>query len=123
MSIKSKHFESEKRLKMSQTIKRAMSKLLPICFVSVFISSLVCSVANDMYAFVKKDNEVNISIYKSLSLDEMTDLLSNRGVINNPDVFKLYVKLKEKSSDIEDFTGDATFNSSMSYREILSVFS
>ena len=123
MSIKSKHFESEKRLKMSQTIKRAMSKLLPICCVSVFISSLVCSVANDMYAFVKKDNEVNISIYKSLSLDEMTDLLSNRGVINNPDVFKLYVKLKEKSSDIEDFTGDATFNSSMSYREILSVFS
>ncbi len=123
MSIQSDVYKRSDNENLSRSIKKAMSKLLPICFVALLISALVCSVANDMYAFVKKDNEVNLNVYQSVSLNEMTDILSNRGVINNPDVFKLYVKLKDKKNTIEEFTGEATLNSSMSYREILSAFS
>ena len=123
MSIQSDVYKRSDNENLSRSIKKAMSKLLPICFVALLISALVCSVANDMYAFVKKDNEVNLNVYQSVSLNEMTDILSNRGVINNPDVFKLYVKLKDKTNTIEEFTGEATLNSSMSYREILSAFS
>ena len=123
MKILGKNLKTENKLEVSRLIKKAMSRLLPICFVSVFISLLVCSVANDMYAFVKKDQDVNISIYDNLSLNEISDILSNSGIINNPDVFKLYVRFKNKTYVFEGFTGEATLNSSMSYRQIISEFS
>ncbi len=57
------------------------------------------------------------------SLDDISKALAEKGVVENPDVFKLYVKLKNKEALVEQFSGELKLNSSMSYREILEEFS
>ena len=105
------------------TIKRALARVMPICFVALLFAGLVCSVANDMYAFVKSDNDVELTLEEPLTVNEISDALARKGVLKNPTVFMLYVKLKDKEAVLEEYTGDLNLNSSMSYREILSAFS
>lgn len=104
-------------------VKRTLSKILPLCFLSLLLAALVCSVANDMYAFVKKEREITLTIDSNYSLDEFAKTLEDNGVVNNPDVFKLYVRLKDKEALVESFNGELKLNAAMSYREILSEFS
>ena len=103
--------------------KRAMAKVVPLCLLAILIAGTVCSVANDMYAFVKEDNDIVISFENSLSVDDKIRIMSDNGVFENPHVFKLYVKLKHREALVEGFVGEVTLNPSMSYREILSNFS
>ncbi len=109
--------------KLLRSIKRTLSKILPLCFLAILIAGLICSVANDMYAFVKKDREISLTFDSYCSLNELSKILADNGVISNPDVFKLYVKLKDKEALIEGFSGELKLNTSMSYREILLEFS
>lgn len=104
-------------------VKRTLSKILPLCFLSLLLAGLICSVANDMYAFVKKDREISLMLDSYASLDDISKSLADKGVVENPDVFKLYVKLKDKEALVEQFSGELKLNSSMSYREILEEFS
>ena len=106
-----------------QAVKRAMARIIPLCLFAVLIAGTVCSVANDVYAFVKEDNDILISFESPLSVDDKIRVMSDNGVFENPHVFKLYVKLKHKEALVEGFAGEMTLNSSMSYREILSKFS
>ena len=105
------------------TVKRALARVIPICFVALLFAGLVCSVANDMYAFVKSDNDVELILEDPLTVNEISDTLARSGVLKKPMVFMLYVKLKNKESVLEEYTGELNLNSSMSYREILSAFS
>ena len=76
-----------------------------------------------MYAFVKMDREISLAFYGGCTLDELSGALIDNGVIKNPDVFKLYVKFKDKERVVENFSGELKLNTSMSYREILSELS
>ena len=113
----------EKKAKAHLRIRRALSEILPMCMVSLFIAAFVCSVANDMYAFVKKENEVQLSIESPHSLEELSKMLGEYDVVENPTVFSLYVRSKNKIQTVENYTGELILNSNMSYREILSSFS
>ena len=104
-------------------VKRALSEVLPLCMLSILISALVCSMANDMYAFVKKDNEVCLSFDSPCTLQEFSKTLGEYNVVENPAIFDLYVRSKEKTKMVEAFSGELCLNSNMSYREILSSLS
>lgn len=108
---------------LSKAIKRTLSKIIPLLFLALLFAALICSVANDMYAFVKKDSEISLTVDSRTSLNDLSKILAENGVVNNPDVFELYVKLKHKETLVEEFCGDVKLNSSMSYREILSEIS
>ena len=108
---------------LSKAIKRTLSKIIPLLFLALLCAALICSVANDMYAFVKKDREISLTVDSRTSLNDLSKILAENGVVNNPDVFELYVKLKHKETLVEEFCGDVKLNSSMSYREILSEIS
>ena len=112
----------ERELFKSAT-RRAMSVILPLCMLSFLICGLICSAANDIYAFVKKDKEISLYIEAPSSLDEISKELGKNGVVNNTAFFSLYVRSKGKEDKITTFTGEINLNSSMSYREILEVFS
>lgn len=103
--------------------RRAMSIILPLCMLSFLICGLICSAANDMYAFVKKDAEITLRVEEASSLETVSNLLGENGVVNNSAFFSLYVRSKGKVEKIQKFTGEITLNSSMSYREILEAFS
>ena len=109
--------------KNGNTVRRALSKILPICFFSLLISGLVLSVANDMYAFVKDDIEVKLQLEEPYSLQEFSKILGQNEIVKNPSVFSLYVRLKNRSEKVEEFVGEVKLNSKMSYREILLALS
>lgn len=107
--------ENRKRL------KSAFSKALTLCLLSLFLAGGFIAVVNDVYAFVKRDSVINVNIPAGSSLSEISALLGREGVIENPFVFSLYVRSKNKTELCESMAGEVEFNSSMSYREILEV--
>ncbi len=120
--IKDKKSE-EIKLSYKEALKRAFGIILPLCMLSILIAGAVCSVANDMYAFVKKDREVTIEIREGTSLSEFSKMLAKNDIVDNPTVFCLYVRSKKKTDKIENFSGEVTLDRAMSYREIVSSIS
>ena len=98
---------------------RAFSILLPLCLFSILLSGIIISVFNDVYAFIKPDSDVTITVSEPLSDTAFSDLLQKNGVIKNPTVFKLYLRSKGLSDRLSGITGEWVFNSNMSYREIV----
>ena len=105
-----------------QAVSRAFAYILPLCVLSLLISAAIISVANDMYAFVKSDVEVTVDIPEGSSVSEISDMLADEGILNNPELFTFYVKRKGKSEALESFSGALKVCASMSYREILALF-
>ena len=113
--------ERKERTQRVVVLRRALGIILPLCFFSFFVVALICSVTNDMYAFVKSDRECVISFNETCSLKEFSNILGEKEIIENPSIFWLYVKSKGRTESVETFTGELTLNESMSYREILSA--
>jgi cell division protein YceG involved in septum cleavage len=120
--VENNEIKRERELFKSAT-RRAMSIILPLCMLSFLICGLICSAANDIYAFVKKDMEITLQVEAPSSLETVSKLLGENGVVNNSAFFNLYVRSKRKVEKVQNFTGEITLNSSMSYREILEAFS
>ncbi len=104
----------------STPLRRALGITLPLCLFSLFLSGIVISITNDMYAFVKPEREVVLSIDKSMTPDELSELLQRENVIKNAFAFKLYLHSKDKDSEIPALRGEWQLSSDMSYREIVS---
>ena len=107
-----------------QKLRRlAFSKITVLSMVALLMAALGVSIANDLYAFVKPDQEISLSLDQDSSLGEISKLLEEHGVISNPTIFRLYVKAKGQDELLEGFCGTITLNSNMSYRQILMNFS
>ena len=100
------------------TVTKALGTLLPIALLALLITALILSVFNDIYAFIKKDTDVTLTVVTPCSLSDFSRLLQQEGVIKNPNVFKLYAIAKGKQHTVENFSGDLELNANMSYRQI-----
>ena len=99
--------------------KRAFGAVLPLCLVALMLAGLVISVANDMYAFVKPDEKITVTVDSPVSDGELAGLLKKSGVIENDIAFRLYLRSKNKLEKLSTLTGEWSLNSNMSYREIM----
>ncbi len=99
---------------------RALSVLLPLCLFSILLAGIIISLANDVYAFVKPDAEISLTLSSPVSDTDLSKLLQKSGVIKNPTAFKLYLRSKGLSERAAKITGEWILNSNMSYREIVS---
>ena len=100
------------------TLTKALGTLLPIALLALLIAALILSIFNDIYAFVKKDTDIALTVPTPCSLSEFSILLQKNEVIKNPGIFKMYTVAKGKKEVIESFSGDLELNSNMSYRQI-----
>ena len=100
----------------------AFSCVTVITLLALLLAALLVSVMNDVYAFVKPDRAVTLTVDEPLSLSAVAALLERNGILANPTVFRLYADAKGKRALLESFSGELTLNSSMSYREILLAF-
>ncbi len=78
----------------------------------------IIPMANDVFAFVKSDNDINVEITEGMTTAEVAELLENAGVIDESKVFRFYVKYKYDESitlDTENITG--------SVMDLISAFS
>lgn len=112
---------------MNQTNRKlrrlAFSKITVLCLTAALIAALSISIANDLYGFVGLEGEVLLTIEAPTELSELSHLLEQNGIVENPAVFRIYVKKKERTELLEHFVGTLYLDTSMSYREILLAFS
>ena len=106
----------------SKIKKRIFSRVLVISLTALLFSCALIAIANDVYAFIKKDSEVILTVSEPQTLNELSLILEENGIIENPTAFSIYVRSKNKEDIISGFCGEISLNSSMSYREILSCF-
>lgn len=100
-------------------VRSIFGKVITLVLLAALCASLLLSVAGDMYAFFKPQGTVLLHVSEPYTLIRFSRVLEEHGILRNPHVFSLYVKIKKKSALIEEFSGDLLLDRAMSYREIL----
>lgn len=113
----------------SSTIMAVLKTVLYISFIIIVSAALAffaISCANDMYAFVKNSEEVEIEVPEYASAADISEILAEDGVIKYPWLFRLYSKLKHVDRYIAEnpdkyafVAGVHTVNGMMNYDELL----
>lgn len=96
--------------------------LVIVVGVSVFLSITAIKVGNDIFAFVKPDDEIAVEIPEEATLKEVAQILHESGVIAYPWVFEIYSKdeLRDSSYLTEEFTpGTHIVTPMMNYDKLL----
>lgn len=113
----------------SSTIMAVLKTVLYISFIIIVSAALAffaISCANDMYAFVKSSEEVEIEVPEFADAADISEILAEDGVIKYPWLFRLYSKLKHVDRYIAEnpdkyafVPGTHTVNGMMNYDELL----
>lgn len=88
----------------------------------IFILALICSAvaicaANDVFAFVKDDVPTILTVSSDTTVMDISKQLDKEGVINYSSLFKLFVKITKKDTNV--LAGDYLLNPSMDYNAII----
>lgn len=102
------------------SVIKAVIYIIFVLVVSVFLSIAVITVANDMYAFVKSDEVVEVTIPEYATLDEVSDILYKNDIIKYPTIFKLYAVAENDNGEF--LAGTYSVNPMMSYETLLAEF-
>lgn len=104
---------------MSSAVK-ALIYIVLVVVVSIFLSILIIRVGNDIFALVKSDEVIDITIPEDATLDEVAEILHENSIISFPGIFKFYANLKKDSGEF--LAGDFSVSPSMSYDELRAAF-
>ena len=88
-------------------IFKALIYITAVLLVSVIAAYFVIQFANDVFAFVKPEETVEVVIPENATVMDVADILGERGVIKYPTLFKLYAKVMEVQSVDEE--GNSVF--------------
>ena len=102
-----------------KAVRRIFSSIFVMALTAAFFACLLISVTNDIYAFIKTEGEIILTVSSPLNVSDFSKLLHDNKIISNPTIFSLYLKSKDKTEIIEGFVGNVKLDRSMSYREIL----
>ncbi|HBL85375.1 MAG: hypothetical protein A2Y17_11745 [Clostridiales bacterium GWF2_38_85] len=94
--------------------------LIFVIGVAAYVSYNVIKIGNEVFAFVKPETEVNITITENMTTAQVAELLEEKGVIEFDWVFKLYAKYR---SDVDSYIpGEYTISCNSNYDEIVTKF-
>ena len=99
---------------------KAIVYIVFVMIVSVFLALVIINVGNDMFAFVKSDELVEVTIPEYATLDEVTDVLYQNDIIRYPTIFKLFAVAEE--DDRKFVAGNYTVHGMMNYEDLLDAF-
>ena len=102
------------------SLVKAIIYITCVLVVSGLLGYFGISIGNDVFAFVKDDFEVSITMSEATTLDEAADILHEKGVINYPGIFKFYSKLRKKTW--QPISGECKVSPSMSYDALFAAF-
>ena len=120
--LKQQRKEEKKIEKLKAKRNRRIFKLVWLSMViilGVMIAQYVLIGVNDVLAINRTDNPhtVTVSIPANPTIDEIADLLQEKGVIERPTFFKLYADF---TSDVKDFRqGDFKIDTNKDYEAII----
>lgn len=117
--------ERNKKIKAKNRHRRTFSHILTGVLLSVFIISIsaflatyIVKAALDFTGIGKTYCQAEIHINEDSTTDEIAQDLANLGIINMPDVFKLYTKMFGKGDKF--IKGTFTVDTTMSYSALIS---
>ena len=102
------------------SVLKAVVYIAFVLVVSGFLAIYGIRVANDIFAFVKDDMTVEVTITEGMTLEDVSELLYEKGLIENADWFRIYMEFKGKGDLPEFVAGTYTLNSTMNYNTMFS---
>jgi UPF0755 protein len=108
----------------SSVMTSAMKAVIYIVFLLVtvsFLSYYMIIWGNDIFAFVKSDEQIAVTIPEYATIKEISEILEERSVIKYPTVFRMYAKLRHKD-EYEFEPGEYTVSPSMNYDKLINIF-
>ncbi|MEG2295286.1 MAG: endolytic transglycosylase MltG [Oscillospiraceae bacterium] len=85
----------------------------------IFLAFFILGSATDMLGLNQQDRQIELTVPKDLSHNEIIKLLSNEGIIEQPLTFQLFTMLKSlRKKEVSFQNGIYIFNSNMGYDEI-----
>jgi UPF0755 protein len=83
---------------------------------SAYLSVFAITSINDLVGFEKKSEEIEVTIPEGATLSEIADLLTEKGVIDEPFAFEVYARVKNMQNRL--YAGTYTLNSNLGYDQI-----
>ena len=105
---------------ISGTIK-ATIYLTVVIVVSVCLAIAAIMIGNDVFALVKDDSVIEVTIPEGITLDETADLLYENGIIKYPSIFKIFAGMKDVDTDLF-IAGTYKLSPSMNYEQLCWIF-
>lgn len=105
---------------MMSGIVKAIIYMVVVVVVATFISIFAIKIGNDVFAFVKSDAALDVTIPENAEVADVAEVLYSNGIIKYPSVFKLYASLKHEKGPF--IAGSYTVSPSMSYDELRYAF-
>lgn len=101
---------------MISNIMKAVIYIVAVIVVSLFMAVYIIFISNDIFAFVKSDMEVDITISDYDNASDIAKKLYDFGIIKYPSIFRLYAKLRDYG---DSYTGGTyTVSPSMNYDQL-----
>lgn len=102
------------------SLVRTVIYLVTCTVIAVVLSIFIINVGNDVFAFVKSDEAVDVVIPEAATREDIADILYENGVINYKSAFKLYGSLKHIEENF--VAGEYTVTPMMNYKDLYSAF-
>ncbi len=100
------------------SVIKAVVYIVAVLVISVSASIFIILVANDMYAFVKSEDTVEITIPEGADIDDIATILADNNVIKYPSIFKW----KADGDDGKFIPGTYTVAMNLDYDDLLAAF-
>lgn len=108
--------EPVRRSSALSSLLKAIIYIVFVLTVSIFASYFIISVGNDVFAFVKPDTQITVNVPEFATIDNIADILSEKGVIKYPFFFKLYAVLRKDNGAY--VAGEYIVSPSMNYDQL-----
>ena len=102
------------------SLVKAVIYIVSILVVSGFLSYFAIIFGNDIFAFVKSEDEITVTISEGTTVKELGDILEENGVIEYSWLFNFYAQLRDKNPAL--VAGEYTVQPSMNYDQLIRVF-
>ena len=83
-------------------VLKALIYMVSVVLVSVVLAYFAIQFANDVFAFVKSDEAVEVVIPENATVDDIADILGESKVIKYPFLFKIYASLMDEDGVDEE---------------------
>ena len=97
-------------------VMKAVIYIVAVVIFSIFLAIFAIYVANDVFAFVKNDVNMDITISEYDNTSDIADKLYEFGVIKYPSIFRIYAKLRNQDDNYAG--GTYTVSPSMNYDQL-----
>ncbi len=118
---KKKRKRKKKKVKPNNSIMVGTLVTVIVIAVSFILSFLAIQLGVEYMGFSKSEESITFEIPNGTTTETIGDLLYQKGIINNPTLFKAVMKL-QKINDSMIYPGEITLSPNMTYPSIIEAF-